>query len=73
MHKLLMEEASLVGGTGSVVAAGGLQGAGSVAAAHRLTCSTMCGVSLPGPGTELISPALAGRFFTTGPPGKSCN
>ena len=25
---------------------------------------------LPNPGTELVSPALAGRFFTTEPPGK---
>ena len=25
---------------------------------------------LPNPGTELVSPALAGGFFTTGPPGK---
>ena len=28
----------------------------------------MC--DLPGPGTELTSPALAGAFLTTGPPGK---
>ena len=26
---------------------------------------------LPGPGIEAMSPALAGRFPTTGPPGKS--
>ena len=25
---------------------------------------------LPDPGTELMSPALAGRFFATEPPGK---
>ena len=25
---------------------------------------------LPDPGTELVSPALAGRFFATEPPGK---
>ena len=25
---------------------------------------------LPGPGTEPVSPALAGGFFTTEPPGK---
>ena len=31
-----------------------------------------CGMwDLPGPGTEPVSPALAGRFLTTGPPGKS--
>ena len=30
-----------------------------------------CGMwDLPGPGTEPVSPALAGRFLTTGPPGK---
>ena len=27
---------------------------------------------LPGSGTELMSPALSGRFFTTEPPGKHC-
>ena len=26
---------------------------------------------LPGPGIELVSPALVGGFLTTGPPGKS--
>ena len=26
---------------------------------------------LPGPGIESVSPALAGGFLTTGPPGKS--
>ena len=28
--------------------------------------------NLPGPGIELVSPALAGRFSSTGPPGKPC-
>ena len=28
---------------------------------------------LPRGGTELLSPALAGRFFTTEPPGKPLN
>ena len=27
--------------------------------------------NLPGPGTEPVSPAAAGRFLTAGPPGKS--
>ena len=27
---------------------------------------------LPRPGTEPVSPALAGKFFTTEPPGKPC-
>ena len=26
---------------------------------------------LPGPGIKLVSPALAGGFLTTGPPGES--
>ena len=28
--------------------------------------------NLPGPGIKPVSPALAGGFLTTGPPGKSC-
>ena len=28
---------------------------------------------VPGPGIEPVSPALAGGFLTTGPPGKSPN
>ena len=31
----------------------------------------MCGVLVPWPGVEPTSPALQGRFLTTGPPGKS--
>ena len=44
-------------------------------AVHRLSC---CGTQLllgmwdlPRSGSEPMSPALAGRFLTTGPPGKS--
>ena len=37
--------------------------------AHGLSCSAACG-DLPGPGLEPVSPALAGRFLTTAPPGK---
>ena len=29
--------------------------------------------NLPGPGLKPVSPELAGRFLTTGPPGKSSN
>ena len=36
-------------------------------AGAQLLCSTWY---LPGPGIEPMSPALAGRFFTTEPPGK---
>ena len=46
----------------SVVVARGLQSAGSVVVAHKLSCS--------GPGLEHVSPALAGGFLTTAPPGK---
>ena len=49
----------------------------SVVVAHRLSS---CGAraqllrgmwDLPGPGLEPVSPALAGGFLTTAPPGKS--
>ena len=49
----------------------------SVVAAHRLnSCGTqtqlLCGMwNLPRPGLEPMSPALADRFLTTAPPGKS--
>ena len=54
--------ASLVGSTGS-------RRAGSVVVAHGPSCSAACG-DLPRPGLEPVSPALAGRFSTTAPPGK---
>ena len=37
--------------------------------AHGPSCSAACG-NLPRPGLEPVSPALAGRFSTTAPPGK---
>ena len=37
----------------------------SVVVVHRLCCTW----DLPGPGVEPASPALAGRSFTTRPPG----
>ena len=49
----------------------------SVVVAHGLSsCGAwallFCGMwDLPGPGIEPMSPALAGRFLTTAPPGKS--
>ena len=49
---------------------------GSLALEHRLNaCGTQNSLlndmqDLPGPGIEPISPALAGGFFTTKPPGK---
>ena len=35
------------------------------------SCPTACGILVPRPRIEPASPALEGRFFTTGPPGKS--
>ena len=54
---------------GSVVVARRLQSAGSVVVAHgaQLFCSMW---DLPRPGLEPASPALAGGFLTTAPPGK---
>ena len=39
--------------------------------AERLSFPTACGISVPGQGIEPMSPALAGRLPTTGPPGQS--
>ena len=39
---------------------------------HWLSCPLACGFLVPEPGIELMSPALAGRFLTTGPSGKPC-
>ena len=36
-----------------------------------LSCPAACGISVPGPGIETMSAALAGRLSTTGQPGKS--
>jgi len=43
--------------------------AGSVVAVYRLICSAAHGIFLD-QGLNPVSPALAGRFFTTEPPGK---
>ena len=48
-----------------VVAVPGLSSAQALLAAHRLSTG-----DLFWPGVEPISPALAGGFFTTEPPGK---
>ena len=53
----------------SVVAAPELQSTGSVAVVHRLSCSAACGILL-GQGLNSCLHRLAGRFFTTEPPGK---
>ena len=67
---LLIEVASLV-------AARGLSSCGTRAPARSLSsCGTRAQLlrgmwDLPGPGLEPVFPALAGRFLTTAPPGKS--
>ena len=43
---------------------------GSVVVAHGLSCSVARGIFLD-QGSNLVSPALAGEFLTTVPPGKS--
>ena len=53
----------------SFVTQHGLQLHGSVVGVYGLSCLGMW--DLPGPGIKPMSPALAGRFLTTGPPGKS--
>ena len=53
-----------LGVQGAVAVARGLRSCGAQA---LLLCSVR---DLPGPGIELVSPALQGRFLTTGPPGK---
>ena len=63
----------------SVVAAHVLGSCGSWALECRLSsCGTRASLlhgmwDLPGPGIEPVFPALAGRFLTTVPPGKSPN
>ena len=39
--------------------------------AHGFSCPEACGILVPRPGIKPMSPALAGGFLTTGPPGKS--
>ena len=46
-------------------------GAQILVVAHRVSCSEACGILVPRPGIEPVSPALEGRFLTTRPPGTS--
>ena len=56
----------------SPVAACGLQSVGSIVVVHNgLSCPISWRIPVPRPGIEPVSPALEGRFLTTGPPGKS--
>ena len=61
--------ARALGVRASVVVACGLSSCGSWALERRFSsCGGMW--DLPGPGIEPVSPALAGGFLTTVPPGK---
>ena len=70
-------QAWALGVRASVVATRGLSSCGSRALECRLSsCGTWAQLllgmwDLLGPGLEPMSPALAGRFLTTAPPGKS--
>ena len=56
----------------SPAAACRLQSAGSIVVEHDgHSCPISCRIPVPRPGTEPGSPAVQGRFSTTGPPGKS--
>ena len=69
-HRLQVCRLQQLWHTGSGAVACRLQSAGSVVVVHGLSCSTACRI-LPGPGLKPLSPALAGGFLTTVPPGKS--
>ena len=74
---LSCRRARALGTWASVVATRRLSSCGSWALEHRLSsCGAWASLlrsmwDLPGPGTEPVSPELAGRFLTTVPPGKS--
>ena len=80
-HRLQVHRLQQLQHVGSVVAAHGLQAVdfnscGLLALEHRLSscarAQLLCSMwDLPGPGLKPMSPALAGRFLTTAPPGKS--
>ena len=68
----LVSVQGLLSEVASLLAERRLYSVGSVVAGHRLSCPKACGILVPRPGIESMSPALAGEFLTTGPPGKSC-
>ena len=63
-------EHGLWGASASVVPTPEQYSTGSVAVGHGISCSTACGI-FPDQGSNPMSPALAGGFFATEPPGKS--
>ena len=76
VHRLLIAEHMPYGTWASVVAVSGLSSCGSWALECRPnSCGSqallLCDMwDLPRPGIKPMSPALAGRFFIIGPPGK---
>ena len=48
-----------------------LKHASSIVVVRSLSCPVACGILVPRPGIEPASLPLEGRFFTTGPTGKS--
>ena len=48
-----------------------LRCASSLVVACRLSCPESCGILVPWPGINPLSPAFEHGFLTTGPPGKS--
>ena len=44
---------------------------GSLVVVCGFSCTAACGILVPQPGAEPVSPALKDRFLTTGSPGKS--
>ena len=68
---LLVAACRLLVAVASLVAEHRPRRAGSVPVVHGLGCREARGVLVPRPGMEHVPPALASRFFTTGPLGKS--
>ena len=71
----LVVEHGLYGTRASVAAACGLRKCSSWALEHKFSCDRRALLlrglwDLPRSGIEPVSPALAGRFFATEPPGK---
>ena len=65
--------ASLVAVLGLLSSCGtqALEREGPVVVVHGLSCPVACGILVPRPGIEPLSPSLEGGFLTSGPPGKS--
>ena len=70
-HGLWRAQAQELWQAGSLIAVHGLQSSlASGVAAHGFSCSMACGIIFPCPGIDITSPALPGRFLTTGQSGE---